>query len=91
MPTVTLQHCVPVVIYGPSSPPQEVTLDLTIGGSAGDGIVDVTAGPGQLPGPVSLPTGSSGTYPLPAVTIVKLHYIKSSGGPMSVSVTYDVS
>ena len=93
MPDVTLQHCVPVTIPLPLPLPPAFSLIITVGGGPHDGVVDVTAGPGELPGTVSLPTGSSATCPCLGVTTLQLHFKKSPVGPADVETTYgfDVS
>jgi len=90
MPNVLLQHCVPTPVGGPPPLPPQFELVLTIGGAPQDGVVEVTAGPGELPGPVSLPTGSSASIPCVGVTTLLLHYRKSPTGPAEVEVTYEV-
>jgi hypothetical protein len=90
MPDIVLQHCVPTSIGAPGPLPPEFDLVLSIGGGPLDGVVEVVAGPGELPGPVSLPTGSSTTIPCLGVTSLQLHYRKSPAGPDDVEVTYEI-
>lgn len=78
MPNVTLDHCQPVVIVAYDDP-TDVTLHLDVGGNAGDGVVEVIVAPPRFPDAPRLPTGSSSTAPIGAVTSVALHY--RSAGP----------
>lgn len=91
MPEITLVHCTPVQILVPQDAPVDVILGYSVGGSAGGGHVDVTAAPGEIPGPVSLPTGGTGTLPIAKVTQLTVHYRKFPGGPDSVSFGYTVT
>lgn len=85
-----LQHCVPITVWT-GLPPQDVDINYTIGGLPGTGQVDVTAGPGELAAPATLPTGSSGTMRLPQVTSISLHYKKQPGAPDSIEVEVSVT
>jgi hypothetical protein len=90
MADLILQHCVPVNIL-PHGDPQDIELTFAIGGLPGDGQVDVTAGPGELPATLCLPTGSSGEIKLPQVTELSVHYCKSPTGPDSMTVSVDAT
>ena len=87
MPTTVLQHCVQVTIYR-SDLPGEVDLQLTVGGAAGDGYVDVLASPdGVTPSGPVYANGAAGFHASECLSI-KLHYHRSEGKPTSVPVTY---
>ena len=90
MPDVTLHHCVSVPIDEPTPLPPDFEFVLTVGGGPLDGVVEVTAGPGQLPGAVSVPTASSTTIRCVGVTILFIHYKQSPAGPAEVEATYEV-
>jgi len=85
-----LQHCVPVIVWT-GDMPKDVDAGYTIGGLAGSGQVDVTAGPGELAAPISLPTGSSGTMRIPQVTLICLHYRKGPAGAEEITVDVTVT
>lgn len=91
MDPVTLTHCVAVQIYPRpgDDPPQDVTVTLTVGGSAGDGAVKIHSGsPG---GPVvgASPTGGEGApIDVTQATEIWIHYVAKPGGPTTVDVTY---
>jgi len=87
MAELILQHCVPVIVVPVRPDPTDVELSFTIGGSSGDGQVDVTAGPGEIPATICLPSGSSGTINIPQVTQLTVHYRRSKTGPSSIPVT----
>jgi hypothetical protein len=90
MAELTLQHCVPINVL-PHCGPEDIDFQFTIGGGPGDGQVDVTAGPGELPATICLPTGSSGSIKLPQITEINIHYRKSATGPDSITVTVDAT
>src|SRR5262245_61839503 len=77
----TLQHCTPVRIDGPHPQPQPVSLNLLIGGIAGEGLVEISGAPGELPVPIIAPCGGPFPCHLPGVTEVWVHYRKSPLGP----------
>lgn len=85
MPDLTLENCVPVQILAPLEETASVNLGFSVGGSAGEGRVDVKAGAGELPAPIPLPTGSSGTILIPGITTLTVHFRMSPGGPDSIS------
>jgi len=87
MPTIVLTHCVVVQIYGPADP-ADIVLSLGVGGSAGDGVVEVTAP--QLPVPVNVTTGTTPpvSIPISKCTDAYVHYYKTPLGPNQISVTY---
>jgi hypothetical protein len=81
-----LVSCQAVTLFGPVDDPTDVTFTFSIGGGTGDGQVDVTAGPGEFPCPVSLPTGTTGVITFKHVTVLRVHYRKSATGPASILV-----
>jgi hypothetical protein len=91
MPTIVLQHCVPVRVYPVQgdTPPQNINVNLS-GGNPGDGSIDVHS-PGPI-GPVvgTSPTGASLSVPVPGATDVWIHFMQSPGGPMTTEIEYDV-
>jgi hypothetical protein len=91
MADLILQHCVPVCIMPHTDPPLDIDLGFTIGGAPGDGQVDVTAGGGELPATLCLPTGSTGMIKLPQVSELNVHYRKSLTGPDSITITVEAT
>lgn len=87
MPTISLQHCIPVVIYS-SGVPADVSLVLAAGGLPGDGTVDVIVGPNGPDPPDSLPTGSGDQFQAPVCLVISVHYRMEPGGSPTVPVTY---
>lgn len=87
MTQLTLQHCVPVTIWV-SSVPTDKTLQLSAGGMPGDGDVKVS---GTGPPEDSVATGTNDSFFYPGCTSIVLHYIKSKGGPSSVTVEYTLT
>ena len=85
MPTITLKHCIATVIYcgPPEEPPQQITITVTVGGSAGDGAVNVVGG-----APPSVVTGTSAPVSVPGANQVVLHYVAPPDKPQSVDVDY---
>jgi hypothetical protein len=89
MADITLKHCEIVQIWPPpGAGPADVLLVYSVGGGAGDGRVDVTAATGELPAPISLPTGSHGSMLIPRVTALFAHYYRSDDGPPELPFTY---
>jgi hypothetical protein len=91
MATLTLQNCIPILVFAPTNPPIDVDIAFSIGGLPAGGQVDVTAGPGEMNAPLSLPTSSSGSINIPQVTQISVHYRKRPGGPDTVDVEIDVT
>jgi hypothetical protein len=93
MPSVTLTSCLPVLIYPGLGdlPPQNVILDVEVGGAGGDGLVQVNSN--WPPVPVgSCPTGNSLDTPLemPGTFAVFLHYQAGPDKPLIVEVEFSI-
>lgn len=91
MPTVTLEHCQEVLVWGPDPPQHDVALNLLSVGAPGDGSVSIDGAPGQLSAPYGVPTGTVGSLPISGVSEIRLHYVKGPNGPPTISVTFDVT
>ncbi len=89
MATVTLQHCESVTIFQ-SDVAVDVGLDIAVGGVATDGAVTLGSAPAAPVPDVPIACGSSGTPTVSPCTTVTLHYVKSSLGPDTVTVTYSL-
>ena len=88
MPTKTLVHCQPVEIVS-MDVPTVIVLALTVGGSPGDGAIEVTTTPPVLPDPIRLGTGGTSVTPLGAVLTVTVHYRRAgTGKPNEVELTH---
>ncbi len=88
MPTTReLHHCKAVLVFGPADPPMDVVIDMSVGGSAGDGHVDVKRTENGAP-VGSVPTGTSLAPPIEVLSAVEiwLHYVAGPGKPQTVDV-----
>ena len=91
MDPITLVSCTAVQIYPRpgDSPPQDVTVTLTVGGSSGDGTVVIHSGGSTGPVVGSTPTGGVGSpVAVPGATSIWIHYMAKPGKPSTVDVTY---
>lgn len=80
-----LTDCVSVLVFGPAVPPKDVIVQMSVGGAAGDGTVDVETAPGG-PAVGSVPTGSDDFVPVPQASVIYLHYRAGPGKPQTVEV-----
>jgi hypothetical protein len=89
MPTITLQHCVPVSIFQ-SDEDADVSIDVTVGGVPTDGAVAVAVSPPPIVPipPILCGTGAT-VYACPARSVT-LHYVSTPLGPQTVEVEYVV-
>jgi hypothetical protein len=88
---ITLVSCTAFQIYPRpgDNPPQDVTVTLTVAGSAGDGTVVTHSGSPTGPIVGTTPTGSTGApFTVPGATSLWIHYMAKPGKPTTVDVTY---
>jgi len=85
--TTTLTSCTEKEIYVKQSGAGDVIVSVQVGGSAGDGSVDVKPTGDPL---VSVPTGDSKAVETDKPQ-GKFHYEKNEGKPNTVTVQYEVS
>ena len=90
VPTITLQHCVPVTVFS-CEVPSILTIDLAVAGSPGDGAAQLLPTPGPMAPSGPLGAGSSKVFNTAGCTELKLHYIQAPGGPSSIQVTYSLT
>ena len=88
---LTLTHCDAVQIYPPPGPPpQNLTIHLIVGGSLGEGAVNVHSGTADGHQAGSVGTGETDDVVVLAATGVWLHYQKVGNGPNTVEVDYEI-
>lgn len=87
MPTITLHHCIPTTVLV-FIPPKDITFSLSVGGTTGQGRVDVSAA-ASPPGPQgSVLSNDAGDFVLTNCASVTLHYRKEEGEPSTIEVNF---
>lgn len=84
MPSKTLDHCNEVTVS--LNPAHSGSVQVTVGGSSGDGVVDVEASPGGEK--MTVATGAQGAMGVNPTTQLKFHYRAEPSADQSVQITY---
>jgi hypothetical protein len=84
MATYYLVHCNPIAVIPVRLDPIDVQFTYEFPSCEQGGQIDVLAD--ELPAPIVLPLGSSGSIGLPGLTSLRLHYKKAEGGPDHIEV-----